>query len=233
MVEHRIDFRTSEEDFNGNGQIKLSSLLYFCQEAATEHANILGIGGDDLMKDNIVWILAKMKLRILEDLAPDNDYYIMTYPRAQKSRFCPRDYYLYDESGNLKAVGSAIWSLMDWTTRKIVKVDLDFGGELREDEAFPEGFEKIRIKDAEAAGEYVVSAADIDANEHTNNCRYGDIASQASTIERIGDFVIQFSKETREKEIISLFREDVEDAQNICGKLADGQTVFLARMTTR
>ena len=233
MVEYRLDFKTKKEDFEEDGRIKLSSLMYFCQEAATQHADIIGVGGDDLMKDNIVWILAKMKMRILSDFEEGKDYYLMTYPRTQKSRFCPRDYYLYDADGTLKAIGSAIWSLMDWTTRKIVKMELDFGGDLREDEAFPEGFEKIRIKDTEAAGEYVVSEKDIDANEHTNNCRYGDIATQASTIESIGDFVIQFSKETREKDVISLYREDLEDGQNICGKLDDGQTVFTARITTR
>ena len=233
MVEYRRNVRTETTDFNDHGQIKLSSLLFFFQEAATEHADIIGVGGDALVKDNIVWVLAKMKARILQDIQPEQDYYVMTYPRDQKSRFYPRDYYLYNSEDELVAVGSAIWSLMDWTTRKIVKMELDFGGQMREDEAFPEGFEKIRVKNAEAVGEYVVSAADIDANEHTNNCVYGDIAMQASTITKVGDFVIQYSKETREGEVISLFREETEDGQLICGKLEDEQTVFLARITTR
>lgn len=233
MVEHRKDFITSHCDFDGQGQIKLSSLLYFFQEAATEHADIIGVGGDALAKDNIVWILAKMKVRILQNLQPEQACYVMTYPRAQKSRFCPRDYYLYDSKGELVAIGSAIWSLMDWTTRKIVKMELNFGGEMREDEAFPEGFEKIRIKEGVPAGEYVIAPEDIDANEHTNNCVYGDIATQASTITEVGDFVIQYSKETREGEVISLFREETEAGQLICGKLEDDQTVFLARITTR
>lgn len=233
MVEHRKDFKTTAEDFDKNGQIKISSILYFFQEAATEHADIIGVGGDDLMKDNIVWILAKMKLRILENLKPDQDYYVMTYPRAQKSRFCPRDYYLYNGDGKMVAVGSAIWSLMDWTTRKIVKMDLNFGGDLREDEAFPEGIEKIRSKNAEPVGEYVVVSEDIDSNEHTNNCVYGDIAMRASTITEVGDFVIQYSKETREGETIHLFREEAEDGQRISGKLPDDQTVFQAKMTSR
>lgn len=233
MVEHRKNFRTEKKDFYDSGQVKLSSVLYFFQEAATEHAEIIGVGGDVLMKDNIVWILAKMKLRILSDIIPDSDYYVRTYPRAQKSRFCPRDYYMYDAQDQLVAVGSAIWSLMDWTTRKIVKVDLDFGGDLREDEAFPEGFEKIRVKEPVEAGEYLVVPQDIDDNEHTNNCVYGDIAMRASTITEVGDFVIQYSKETREGEKIFLYREEAEDGEFICGKLEDEQTVFLAKLTKR
>lgn len=233
MVEYRKDVRTTNDDFNGDGQIKLSSILYFFQEAATEHADIIGIGSDALMKDNIVWILAKMKLRISGEILPDQDYYVMTYPRAQKSRFCPRDYYMYDSDGQLVVTGSAIWSLMDWTTRKIVKMDLNFGENLREDEAFPDGFEKIRIKGTEAVGEYVVMPEDIDSNEHTNNCVYGDIAAGASTITEIKDFVIQYSKETREGEVIILFREETGDGQFISGRLEDGHTVFLAKITAR
>lgn len=233
MVEHRKDVRTVEKDFYENGQVKLSSLLYFFQEAATEHADIIGVGGDALAKDNIVWILAKMKLRILKAIEKDSDYYVMTYPRAQKSRFCPRDYYLYDSEDQLVAVGSAIWSLMDWTTRKIVKMTLDFGGDLREDEAFPEGFEKIRVKEPVEAGEYTIVPEDIDANEHTNNCVYADIAMKASTITEVKDFVIQYSKETREGETIRLFREEADDGQVISGKLDDDQTVFIAKLAKR
>lgn len=233
MVKHRLDFRTKKEDFYENGKIKLSSLLYFCQEAAGQHANILGIGADVMMEDNIVWILVKMKLRIVGVILPEEDYYLVTYPRAQKSRFCPRDYYMYDNNDNLVAVGSALWSFMDWTTRKIVKVNLNFGGDLKEDEAFPEGFEKIRMRNGDLAGKYVVTPKDIDSNEHTNNCVYGDIAAGVSTITDISDFTIQYSKETREGEVINLYLEDVEDGQVVCGKLEDDQTVFLAHLINK
>ena len=230
MVEHRKDVRTVEKDFYENGQVKLSSLLYFFQEAATEHADIIGVGGDALAKDNIVWILAKMKLRILKAIEKDSDYYVMTYPRAQKSRFCPRDYYLYDSEDQLVAVGSAIWSLMDWTTRKIVKMTLDFGGDLREDEAFPEGFEKVRAKEPGYVMDYVVGPDDIDENEHTNNCRYADMVAMGSDISPIKEFVLQFSKETREGETILLCRENMDDGQVVIGKLPDEQTVFQSKI---
>lgn len=233
MLQHRIDIKTKKEDFDEQGQIKLSSLLYFCQEAAGRHAESLGMGADDLIKDNIVWVLTKMKIRILGNLEQDRDYYVMTYPRAPKSRFCPRDYYLYDSDGQLKVIGSAMWGLMDWTTRKLTRVNLDFGNDMREDEAFPEGFEKIRIRYAEKVGEYLVSSSDIDSNEHTNNCRYGDMASQASTINEIAEVVMQFSMETREKDIIALYREDIEGGQIVCGKLDDEQMVFTARITEK
>ena len=231
MLEYRLDIEIKESDFNEDGTVKLSSLLFFFQEAATQHADVIGVGRDALLEKNVVWILAKMKVRILQDLEVGGGYYVMTYPREAKSRFCPRDYYLYDSNDCLVVVGSAIWSLMDWTTRKVVRAtELDFGGTFRADEAFPEGFEKIRAKEPVHVMDYKISAADIDENEHTNNCRYADMIGMASDISPIREFVIQFSKETKEGETILLAVENVDGGQAVVGSLPDEQTVFLAKV---
>lgn len=231
MLEYRYDVNITENDFYEDGSVKLSSLLFFFQEAATEHANVIGIGRETLLEKNVVWILAKMKVRILKDPEVGEGYYVMTYPRAVKSRFCPRDYYLYDKDNQLAAVGSAIWSLMDWTTRKVVRAtELDFGGTFREDEAFPEGFEKIRAKEPAHVMDYIVGPEDIDENEHTNNCRYADMLAMASGVSPIREFVLQFSKETREGETILLCTEKMDDGEVVIGKLPDEQTVFQAKI---
>lgn len=233
MIKHRLDFTAKQDDFDEHGKIKLSSLLYYCQEVAKGNVDAMGIGMDDLLKQNLAWILAKMKLRILGDFVQGAEYYVVTYPRKPKSRFCPRDYYIYDIKDELKAVGSSMWGLMDLTSRKITKINLDFGDDLREDEPFPEGFEKIRIKDEVKSGEYTVTSSDIDTNMHTNNCRYADMAQQVSSIYDVKEFSIQFSKETKENEVIDLYTEDLGDEQIACGRLPDGQTVFISKTTTK
>ena len=231
MLEYRLDVNVTENDFYDDGSVKLSSLLFFFQEAATQHADVIGVGRDILLERNVVWILAKMKVRILKALEVGDGYYVMTYPRAVKSRFCPRDYYLYDRNDELVAVGSAIWSLMDWTTRKVVRAtEIDFGGTFREDEAFPEGFEKIRVKEPVHVMDYIVGPDDIDENEHTNNCRYADMIAMASGISPINEFVLQFSKETVEGETILLCTEKADDGEVVIGKLSDDQTVFQAKI---
>lgn len=231
MLEYRLDVNITENDFNEDGSVKLSSLFFFFQEAATQHADIIGIGMDALLDKNIIWVLTKMKVRILKDVTAGDGYYVMTYPREVKSRFCPRDYYLYNGEGQLMVVGSAMWSLVDWTTRKVMRAtEIDFGGTFREDEAFPEGFEKIRIREPEHVMDYTVVPSDIDANEHTNNCRYADMVSMAAGAQPVKELVIQYSKETREGDVISLLAENEEDGLLIKGELADGQAVFSARI---
>ena len=53
----------------------------------------------------------------------------------------------------------------------------------------------------------------------------------ASDISPIREFVLQFSKETREGDTILLYTENLEDGQVVIGKLSDDQTVFQAKIT--
>lgn len=232
MLEYRLDIEIKKTDFNEDGTVKLSSLMFFFQEAATQHADVIGIGMDALLEKNIIWVLTKMKVRIMKELTAGSGYYVMTYPREVKSRYCPRDYYLYNKEGELAAAGCGIWSLVDWTTRKMMRAtEIDFGGTFREDEVFPEGFEKVRVKDPVHVTDYTVAAEDMDANQHTNNCRYADMITMSADITPIKEFIIQFSKETVAGDVISLAAESVPDGQMIIGKLEDGQTVFQAKVT--
>ena len=52
MLEYRLDVSVTENDFNEDGTIKLSSLLFFFQEAATQHADIIGVGMDALLEQS-------------------------------------------------------------------------------------------------------------------------------------------------------------------------------------
>lgn len=233
MLKHRLDFRTTSKDFNENGKIKLSSLLHYCQEVATEHADIIGIGRENLIKENIIWVLVKMRIRILEELQPDEDYYVVTYPRPQKSRYCPRDYYIYNADGKQMAVGTSIWSLVNCITRKMVRHELDFKGEFTTEIPFEDGFEKIRMKEQAVAGEYKIEEKDIDLNGHCNNCFYGDMVEQVSHVEAPCEFQIQYSKETKLGEVVQLHCQEVEDGRLISGTLPEGETVFLSKLTSK
>ena len=54
-------FRTRESDFDVNGNIKPSAVLDFFQEIAGTHANLLGLGFDDLIENDLLWAIVKVK----------------------------------------------------------------------------------------------------------------------------------------------------------------------------
>lgn len=239
MIQHRMDIQLKREDFEENGAIRAGALLYFFQEAAAEHADLLGVGFEHMMKKGRVWVITKLRFSILSSMRPGGSYYVMTYPRQKKSRICPRDYYICDQNGEAMVKGTTLWSIMDYRTRKLERIDFEYEGELYAQEAFADGFPKLHMKHPKEAGVYTVTEEDLDVNDHTNNCRYADLVRGISQTEEIKEFSIQFSKETRLGDKIKLSREAVRGGELICGsrirkgtdKEEGSDTVFLAKVS--
>ena len=83
-----------ESDFDSNGEIRTSSILHFYELAAGAHVESLGIGPDDLIKDDRMWVLSKVKVQYMKDangesrkkaFAPGKSIKVVTYPVSQKS----------------------------------------------------------------------------------------------------------------------------------------------------
>lgn len=230
MLEYKMEIRLEKKDFDEKGEIRPGALLRFFQDIAALHADQMGIGFDDMMKDDLIWIITKLRCRIAAPLSPGQNCYILTYPRKKRSRICPRDYYLYDEADKLCAYGTSLWSVINYKTRKLERIPFDYGEELYEKDAFPEGFEKLHMENPRSLGSYTVKKEDLDVNDHTNNCRYADLVRSISEVERIGEFTIQFSKETRLGDEILLSGHKEAGQETIRGSLAGDETVFLAKL---
>lgn len=230
MLEYKMEIQLKKEDFDEKGEIRLGALLHFFQDIAARHADQMGIGFDDMIKDNLIWIITKLRCRIVKPLTPGQRYYIMTYPRKKRSRICPRDYYLYDEADKIYAFGTSLWSVINYKTRKLERIPFDYGESLYEKDAFEEGFEKLHMENPRCLGSYTVRMEDLDVNDHTNNCRYADLVRGLSELRTIGEFTIQFSKETRLGDKIVLSGHKEAGCEIIRGSLSNDETVFLAKL---
>lgn len=233
MLAYKMNLHLSAEDFDKNGQIRLGALLYYFQDAAARHADEMGIGYDDMIADDRIWIITKLRCRIEGPLSPEKNYILTTCPRKKRSRICPRDYYIHNEAGTIFARGTSLWSVINYKTRKLERIPFDYGDDLFEKDAFADGFQKLHLEHPEASGSYTIQSEDLDINDHTNNCRYADLVRQISRLNTIREFTIQFSKETRLGDELFFFRETEKEEETICGQLADGETVFCAKLTKK
>lgn len=233
MIQYKMPIHLEGEHFHENGTIRAGALLLFFQQVAEKHADLLGVGYEDMMKDGRIWVITRLRCRVLEEMNIDGSYYIVTYPRPKKSRICPRDYYIYDDEGKLMVIGSGLWSVMDYKTRKLERIPFEYEGELYEKDAFEEGFERLQMNAPEEVGVHTVVSEDLDQNDHTNNCRYADLACDAAQMGVLRELSIQFAKETRLGDEIRLYKEEHQGAVIISGELcgASPQQVFLAKIT--
>lgn len=223
-----IEFKSS--DISDNGYVKAARILFYFQEIAAAHATDLGIGYDDLIKDDRIWVLSKVKYKLNGKISLNNRYIIETYPRGKKGVIYLRDYYIKDETGKVIAAGESHWCVINFKTRRVERADLQFGDDFIETEAIPEGIERIKLKAPVKVGAHVVQREDLDVNEHTNNCRYADMIGEITGRDDYREFNIHFVKESRLGDAIDIYREDSEQGELFTGRLSDGSVIFQAKV---
>lgn len=231
MLEYRMDIELKPEDFDPKGQVRPGAILHFFQEVAACHAEEMGIGYEDMIKDDLIWIITKLRYRVLAPMSHEGSYYVVTYPREKRSRVCHRDYYIYDGGGDPVVIGSSLWNIINYKTRKLERINFEYQDEIYDKDAFEDGFARLHMKEASDAGSYVITREDLDVNDHTNNSRYADLVQRTSGLDTPREFLIQFSKETRLGDTILLSTEPADGGELICGRLDSGETVFLAKVS--
>lgn len=228
LLELKELIRFTENDFDEAGNVKASRLMYQFQEIASHHADELGIGFDRLIKDNLIWVMSKLKFEIYEKPEPAAEYVLSTYPRPKKGVTYFRDYYIHDREGNLKAAAVAHWFVINFDTRRIERRELKFTGDYIDYPAFEKGIEKIKMPELIKAGVHVVSEEDLDVNRHMNNCRYADMIGEVTGKGGYREFIINFAHESMLGDEIELYVGNDVEKTVVVGMLEGGETVFQA-----
>ncbi len=251
MIYCCIMLTPEKSDFDDNGEIRTSSILHFYELAAGVHVETLGIGPDDLIKDDRMWVLSKVKVQFMTDdngssrkqaFAPGKSIKVVTYPVSQKSvtfrrEFCilpgDSDYPINPVDGvwtggvqnpdkeEALLIGASQWTIVNFKTRRVERTNLDFPTTEGEHEMIEGKFEKIRGENLEYAGDFVVPEADIDRNEHMNNSHYIEIA-QIVTGRRVSEYAyVNFAKETLLGDRILMYQEEQKDGLYVEGRLGN------------
>ena len=230
LLKEKTAFRN--KDFDENGNVRASALLRHFEQIATDHAEMMGIGHDDLIKENRIWVLSKLRFRMHGRIREGELYDIATYPSTGRGAAYLRGYYICDEDENLIVSAMSQWCVVDFETRKLVRSALEFSGEYIDIPAFEEKIEKIKYKEPQSAGVHTVTEEDLDINCHVNNCRYADMTSDVLGRNDYQSFTINFLRETVVGDRIDLLTERAEDGGDIVvGMLEDKSVVFQAKVT--
>ena len=111
--------RTSELDYRDN--MRLSAYLDLFQTIAGKHAELLGLGYEEMLKKGIAWVITKVKFDCILPLLSDETVTVVTEPHEKGLMDFTRDYYIYKQSGELAAKGTSQWVHIDFATRKLVE----------------------------------------------------------------------------------------------------------------
>lgn len=231
LLRHEDYFKLSTDDFYYNGDVKLSCILNLFQTVASDHAEKLGMGFDDMIKKDMIWVLVKIRLDVVDKIPFTSTVKVVTYPHPKGRLGYVRDYLIYDENGNLTVKGSALWCFVSYSTRKLLRPTIDYEGEYVDSKIYLDDF--IRLSPILSQNHsYVchILQTDIDRNNHTNNVKYADfIINGLNEIPNIKSFSIQFNHETKLGDEINL-AYDVQEKEINATATCNDKNAFNAQI---
>ena len=118
----RYTLRTSDVDIRKN--YKAFAFMSMAQEMANWHASRIGFGYDDLIRDNISWVVSRMRVKYLEAPKWEDEIQFSTWHKGPDGVFSLRDFEVSDAEGRKTLIqATSSWLLIDTLSRRMLRPD--------------------------------------------------------------------------------------------------------------
>ena len=177
-------YRIQVRDTRKNTKATNKGLLGLMEDVASLHSSKVGFGIYDMPKTNLTWLLLGWNLKVYSRPQIEEIVNVKTWSRKIEKYYAYRDFEIRNQEGELLAVATSKWILIDPKNRKVTKVE-DFIIDAYEPETEyhvfdDENIDKLRIPDDyDSILEYELARRDIDLYNHMHNLYYLDLAYEA------------------------------------------------------
>ena len=207
--------RVNANDSDFEGKWKATRMLQIMQEAGNRHAIHLGVGFHDLIKHNQAWVLSRLKIRFIEFPNIDEHVNIQTWPKGiQQKIFFDRHFKMDNAQGQVYALASAAYLLIDFQARKLLMpsaldIQLPQNAELT---AINEPLEKIAVPDdLQEQMRITTTYSTIDVMGHVNNTRYMEWVGDCFSINHYQNYKLEwaqinYANEIKPGDVVSLVK---------------------------
>jgi medium-chain acyl-[acyl-carrier-protein] hydrolase len=150
------------------------TLLNYLQDAAGEHAALLGFSVLDLLKRDLTWLLSRYHVRVLRYPAFGETITITTWPSGKQGIFALRDFEITDIGGRTIGTATSSWVLWNIKLRQPARLEENLPDRVALDKrAVPDEFPALPAcpPGGRELG-FRVEMQDIDFNNHVNHPVY-------------------------------------------------------------
>jgi medium-chain acyl-[acyl-carrier-protein] hydrolase len=162
--------RTYEVDCRN--RLSILSMFNFMQDAASKHAQALGVSVRRLLAENYTWLLSRLKIEIAAYPGMNDQIQIATWPSGTRRLFALRDFELRNGSDQVIATAVSAWLVIDVQRRRPVRI-LPFVDRLKPFEghhSLPDTLDKLPgLEKRTYEKKFIARYGDLDVNQHVNN----------------------------------------------------------------
>ena len=181
------DYKIQVKDIVKDNYINDRGILEIFENIATHNSDVVGFGVNDIEATGLAWILMDWKVEVINRPKYGQNLKVNTWAReltaSSRRTYTYRDFEMYDENGQLMAIGTSKWVLTNTKTGRITLITDELLDKYK-----PEGkhvfddeeIDRIKIcKSYSSVSEYEVTRRDVDFINHMHNIYYLDYAYNA------------------------------------------------------
>jgi acyl-ACP thioesterase len=235
MMKYTQTTTLSPADFDAAGNLPPQRVLALFQELATAHAEELGLGFEDMLRRNLLWMVSQIRFEVCSPILPHQSLTLESWPLPPNRLGYERCYRISDANGKELLRGTSNWVVIDTATRKLAAVDTLYPSDDYCTEQTFEGRAR-RIKEGEKckfALKITPQKCHIDHNGHVNNTHYAAFGMEALGAQNtpIKAFQIDYLREVLEGEAIFLYTQKTEETSAVHGYNEAEERMFACQIT--
>ena len=168
-------FRVRSYETDPGGEASIQSICNYLQEAAGNHAGALGVAVDQLTRQNMTWVLARLRVEVDRYPIWREDVVVETWPSGTDGLYATREFLIHDASGQPVGRGSSAWLMIDFERRRPMRIPPFITEIPLPDRPRPIRDMPSRLPDLPEGGtekHLDVRYSDLDVNGHVNNVHY-------------------------------------------------------------
>lgn len=204
---------------DSRGVSRPSAIVDFMQDAATLHADQLGLSREAMLEVGAFWVLSRLKCHLDRPLQPYEVVTVHTWPRAIKGPLFYRDFHFF--AGG-EQIGWAVtaWALVDVKTRRLLRPKTVVPSMPMLVQDLEETLGKLPAAETVPVSTRTVGYSDVDVNRHLNNVKALDIASDLFGLESkpelfVSDLCVNYFSESSCGSVLTLSRGTTDTGSTI------------------
>lgn len=200
------------EDVGIDGKAANRTILAIMEDVAGLHSSSVGFGLLDIEKSGMAWVLLNWHVKILKRPVYMEQVECHTWAR-EADRICAyRDFEMYNQKGELLAIGASRWLIMNLQRRRPVRIDQEsislYQPELNRHVFEDHVKDLIPVPAFDYTQQYQILRRDMDVNGHMHNLSYLDAAYEMMPLEiyknkEFNEISLTFKKEIREGDLVT------------------------------
>ncbi|MDA3817928.1 MAG: thioesterase [Prolixibacteraceae bacterium] len=212
------DFTIRSYHVDVNCKLTLPKLCSFFQEIAGNHTVACGVGWDVLQRENVFWVLSRLKIDVDKYPEWQDKITIRTWSNGLEGLMAVRHFQVLNSKGKELIRAISLWLMVNTETRRLVKADefmRDFP--VNTERLYDENPGKIKpLKEPVSFDPVQVSFTETDMNKHMNNVNYIERIINSYGYDfllenNIKHFEINFLKEAVPGDVLKVQQQSVEN----------------------